>query len=272
MQSYSEMRFEDDGVSNDGRAGSEDREMKCILCKMCKAAHAKFDEKMNTWLYEQSNHVEIMERETDPAAVYEAYGHTDTADSFKQYLALAEGGSVWSMAAVGQMFHAGTGTTKDLVQAEKWLVRAYQAGSDYGLICLGCLFERTERSEKAQEVYRTGVARGFVPAMVYLAASYRRSHDWALRRHETLSLLENGRAAGDLFARHWLATAMARGWFGLRYIPEGFRRLPSIAHDMAALVADETSPPRGDTKTRPGFISRLAAQLWLVDATRHPAS
>jgi hypothetical protein len=243
--------------------------MKCILCKMCAATHAKLDKKMDAWLYEQSNRVEIIRRETDPAAVYKAYEQTDTAESFKQYLALAESGSVWSMAAVGQMFHAGTGTTKNLAQAEKWLVRAYQAGSDYGLICLGYLFERTERSEKAQEVYRTGSARGFVPAMIYLAASYRRSPDWAQRRHETLSLLENGRAAGELFARHWLTTAMVRGWFGLKYIPEGFRRLPSVARDMAALVAEETSTPQGDSKTRPSFISRLAAQLWLVDAAPH---
>jgi TPR repeat protein len=246
--------------------------MKCVLCTMCETARATFNKKMDAWLYAQSNNVEIMERETDPAAIYQAYEQTDPAESFRQYLALAERGSVWCVATVGQMFHTGTGTTQDLAQAEKWLVRAYEAGSDYGLICLGCLYERSERSEKAQEVYRAGVARGFVPAMVYLAASYRKSPDWAQRRHEALKLLEHGRAAGDLFARHWLTTAMVRGWFGLRYIPEGIRRLPGVAHDMAALVEDETSPSQGDSKTRPGFISRLAAQLWLVGATRHPAS
>jgi TPR repeat protein len=142
---------------------------------MCEAAHAKLDQKMDAWLYEQSNHVEVMEKEANPDAVYEAHYQTDRSESFKQFLVLAESGSVWSMAAVGQMFHAGTGTAEDLVQAETWLTRAYQAGSDYGLICLGCLFERTGQSEKAQDVYRTGAARGFVPAMVYLAASYRRS-------------------------------------------------------------------------------------------------
>jgi TPR repeat protein len=246
--------------------------MKCVLCTICETARATFDKKMDAWLCAQSNNVEIMERETDPSAVYQAYEETDPAKSFRQYLALAEKGSVWSMATVGQMLQTGTGTEQDLSQAEKWLVRAYQAGSDYGLICLGCLYERSERSEKAQEVYRAGVARGFVPAMVYLAASYRKSPDWAQRRHEALKLLEDGRAAGDLFARHWLTTAMVRGWFGLRYIPEGIRRLPGVAHDMAALLEDDTSPSQGDSKTRPGFVSRLAAQLSLVGATRHPAS
>jgi len=48
--------------------------------------------------------------------------------------------------------------------------------------------------------------------------------------------------------------------------------LPSVSHDMAALLEDDTSPSQGDSKTRPGFVSRLAAQLSLVGATRHPAS
>src|ERR1700730_6323400 len=153
--------------------------MKCVLCTICETARATFNKKMDAWLHARSHNVEIMEGETDPAAIYQAYEQTDPAESFRQYLALAEKGSVWCMATAGQMFHTGTGTTQDLAQAEKWLVRAHQAGSDYGLICLGCLYERSERSEKAQEVYRAGVARGFVPAMVYLAASYRRSADWA---------------------------------------------------------------------------------------------
>jgi TPR repeat protein len=239
---------------------------------MCEAWRATFNKKMDAWLYAQSNNIEIMERETEPEAICQAYEQTDPAESFRQYLTLAERESVWCMAAVGQMFQTGTGTTQDLTQAEKWLVRAYQAGSDYGLICLGCLYERSERSEKAQEVYRAGVARGFVSAMVYLAASYRRSPEWTQRRHEMLKLLEQGRAGGDLFARHWLTTAMVRGWFGLRYIPEGIRRLPGVAHDMAALVEDETSPSQAESKTRPGFVSRLAAKLWLVGATRLPVS
>jgi TPR repeat protein len=246
--------------------------MKCVLCAICETTRATFNKKMDAWLHAQSNNVEVMERETDPEAILQAYEQTDLVKSFRQYLALAEKGSVWGMAAVGQMFQTGTGTTQDWAQAEKWLVRAYQAGSDYGLICLGWLYEQSERSEKAQEVYRAGVARGFVPAMVYLAASYRKSADWAQRRQETLKLLEHGRAAGDLFARHWLTTAMVRGWFGLWYIPEGVRRLPGVAHDVAALVEDETSTLQGDSKTRPGFVSRFAAHLSLVGATRHPAS
>jgi TPR repeat protein len=242
--------------------------MKCVLCEMCEATRAALKKKESARFRAQSNSIEIMERETDAGAIHQAYSllRTDPAESFRQYLTLAEQGSVWSMAIVGQMFQSGTGTARDLAQAEKWLHRAYQAGgSDYGMIWLGVLYEHSKQFAKALEVYRSGVERGFVPAMIRFAACYRNCPDWAQRRREVLTLLERGPAADDLFARQWLASAMLRGWFGPRLIPEGIRRLRGVARDMAKLLEDESMP-------RPGFFSRLAAQLWLVGATRHPVS
>jgi hypothetical protein len=46
----------------------------------------------------------------------------------------------------------------------------------------------------------------------------------------------------------------------------------SVARDMADLVKDETTMVQRDSKTRSRFFSLLAAQLWLLGATRHPAS
>jgi hypothetical protein len=65
---------------------------------------------------------------------------------------------------------------------------------------------------------------------------------------------------------------MTRGWFGLRRIPDGIRLVFSTAEDMANLVKDETAMSPSERKTGPGFFNRLAAQLWLMDATRRPAS
>jgi hypothetical protein len=66
--------------------------MKCILCKICEANAAMFWEKHLAWLEAQSNNVAIMEREADPLLVYQAYDllKTDPAESFRQFLALAE--------------------------------------------------------------------------------------------------------------------------------------------------------------------------------------
>jgi TPR repeat protein len=248
--------------------------MKCVLCKICQARQAILNEKFFAWLDAQTNSVLIMEREADPASIYQAHDllKTDPAESFRRYLALAEQGSVWSMANVGQLFENGTGTARDLTQAEKWYLRAYEAGSDYGLIWLGHLYQQTRQYEKAQEVFRNGVERGFVPAMLRLASSYRNSPNWPQRLDEALTLLERGSAAGDLSARHYLAVGMTRGWFGLRRIPDGIRLVLSTAEDMANLVKDETAMAPSERKTGPGFFNRLAAQLWLLDATRRPAS
>src|SRR5579864_84308 len=121
--------------------------MECVLCKKCKARAEILDKKHFVWLEAQSNSVSIMEREADPQLVYQAHDleAIDPAASFKQYLALAEGGSVWSMGTVGYMLANGTGTARDLVQAEEWYLRAYKAGSDYALIWLGSLYQNSNR-------------------------------------------------------------------------------------------------------------------------------
>ena len=108
--------------------------VKCILCKICEARQAIFNEKFLAWLDAQTNSVAIMEREADPASIYQAHDllKTNPAESFRQYLALAEQGSVWSMATVGQLFENGTGTARDLAHAERWLLCAYEAGSGVG--------------------------------------------------------------------------------------------------------------------------------------------
>ena len=237
--------------------------MKCIFCGICDTSHAIFDKRQLAWLDAQKNSVAIMEREVDPALVYRAHDllETDPAESFRQYHALAENGSVWSMAAVGQMFALGTGTARDLLQAEKWYLSAYRAGSDSGLMLLGDLYQESGRYQKAQEVFRAGVDRGFAPAMLYLASTYRNSPDWPQRREESLALLERGAAAGDLFARRYLAGGMTRGWFGLRHIPNGVRLLFSTADEMADLINDETATTQTDTKVRPRLLGRLCGGM-----------
>jgi TPR repeat protein len=248
--------------------------MKCIVCKFCETNLEVLDKKLVAWFDTQTNNVAIMEREADPAAIHHAYDllKTDPAESFRQFLALAEGGSVWSMASVGNRFEHGLGIAPDLAQAENWYLRAYQAGSDYALIWLGDLYQKSKRYEQAQAVFRTGVERGFVPAMFRLAWSYWNSPDWPQRRDEAMALLERSAAAGDLSAKRFLAVAMMRGGFGLRHIPNGIRLLLSVAEEMADLGKDETATAPSDSKTRKGIFGGLAARLWLLGAARHPAS
>jgi hypothetical protein len=133
------------------------------------------------------------------------------------------------------------------------------------------LYQKLKRYEQAQAVFRTGVERGFVPAMFRLAWSYWSSPDRPQRRDEVMALLERGAAAGDFSAKRFLAAAKTRGRFGLRHIPDGIRLMLNVADEMANLGKDETAMARSDSETRKGIFSGFAARLWLLGAARHPS-
>jgi TPR repeat protein len=238
--------------------------MKCIFCKICEERLAVLDRKQLEWLEAQSNNVAIMEREADPQLVYQAHNllETDPAACFKQYLALAASGSVWSMATVGKLFESGEGTDQDLAQAEEWYLRAHGAGSDYALIWLGLLYLKLNRQDDAQDIFRTGVDRGFAPAMFYLAWSCWKSGDWLQKRGEAMSLLQRGAAAGDLTAQRFLVSSMLRGRFGLQHVSAGFRLLSKVANDEAKIIEDDQGTTEGSGGKPLGFFGRLAASFW----------
>lgn len=144
--------------------------MKCIFCKMCEIAKAALDKKERAWSLAQTNKSAMLEREADPERLQQAHDllKTDPAQGFKEYLALAEQGSVWSMVSVGVACEIGTGTPADLARAEIWYRRAHEGGSDEGLLWLGRLYLQSRRYAQAEQVYRAGVERGFVPAMFRL--------------------------------------------------------------------------------------------------------
>ena len=243
--------------------------MKCILCKMCEAVHAALNAKLLAWLNEHMNSVVIWEHETDHDRISHAHSllKTDPIHAFKEYLALAEQGSVWSMANVGTLFQRGIGTPADLIQAEKWYRRACEGGSDDGLMWLGYLYANSRQYAKAEEVFKTGVERGRLPAMLRLAWVYSKSPDWRQKRDEALALLERASAAGDLSAKNFLANAVMRGWFGLRRIPEGVRLMFKVSDEMAELIKDdELLAPKTDSNARLGFFGSLVRRYSLTFA------
>ncbi len=235
--------------------------MKCILCKMCEAAKVAIKKKALAWLDARKNTGEMWDREVDHERIEYAHSlvKTDPAQCFKEYLALAESGSLWSASCLGAAFEAGIGTGRDLVQAEKWYRRAYEGGSDDALIRLGALYVRSRQYAKAEEVYRRGAERKWAPAMYRLAFIYTKCPGWRRRRAEARALLDRAAAAGDISAKKFLADTMIRGWFGLRHIPEGFRLGFSVANEMVELIKDEELPTP-DMNARPGlsgYLSRL---------------
>jgi TPR repeat protein len=248
--------------------------MKCVLCKMCEAAEVAIMKKAHSWLDAQKNTEEMWDRE--PVQVQKRIEHAhglweiDPAQYFKEYMALAErDGSPWSAICLGAAFEAGVGTECDLAQAEKWYRRAFEGGSDEALIRLGALYVESQQYAKAEEVYRRGAERNWAPAMYRLASVYAKRPDWRRRRDEARTLLERAGAADDILAKRFLAGAMVRGWFGVRYIPEGFRLASSVADEMVELIKNE-EPVTPVTTARPGF-SGYFSRLCPFVANRIPA-
>jgi hypothetical protein len=244
--------------------------MKCIFCKICEERISILNRKQIEWFAALSDNRAFVECEADAQRLSRAYDllKIDPTKSFESFLTLAESGSVWSMAMIGKLFEDGEGTKRDLVQAEAWYTRAYQAGSDYGLIWLGLFYMHTNRLKDAVDVFGAGVERGFAPAMYYLAWAYWKSNNWPEKRDEAMSLLQRGFAAGDLGAGRFLTYSMIRGRFGLKHVMAGFRLVNKIANDEAKVIEDYKVTMEGSGNKRPGLFSRLAASLWTASQTR----
>jgi TPR repeat protein len=205
------------------------------------------------------NAYDIWQRESDPDKLVQinALVKTDPVQAFKQYLGLAEQGSVWSMQWVGWAFETGTGTAQDSTQAEKWYRRSFEAGSDEGLLQLGRLYIKSGQYAKAEEIYRTGVERHWVPAMLRLAWIYSKAADWPAKREMTLKLLQRASGEGDLGAKDFLAQKMIRGWFGWSRIPSGVRLLYQVANDFGELLKEDERFIGKSSKKPLGFFGRF---------------
>ena len=92
-----------------------------------------------------------------------------------------------------------------------------------------------------------------------LALAYAKFPGWRSRRDEAQTLLERAAAAGDIYAKRDLASSMAWGWYGVRYIPEGFRLMISGTNEMVELIKNEdlVTPDKSARLEISGYFSRL---------------
>ena len=149
----------------------------------------------------------------------------DPEAGLPKLIALAELGSIPAMTLAGWAYHAGKGVAADPVKAEYWHWRAIEGGSQPSQLQLGWIYTQTRNYPRCEEVYKAGVAQNWGPAMFYLGRIMLRQRLTKTRLNEARSLLERASALEDLGAQAMLAAFSARGRFGLRYIPRGFRQL-----------------------------------------------
>ncbi len=153
---------------------------------------------------------------------------------------------LWSMIQVGYAYEAGLGISRDRAQAEKWYLKAYEEGSDFGLLRSSILAFRRGDEDSARAILREGVSRGLTKAMTAFAGmelSLSRTEEARIRARQ---LYEQAIASGDFPAKMAFARAMARGRFGLQLIPTGMRSLLATAKEVGAIIDARTQAPSPD--------------------------
>jgi len=204
---------------------------------------------LQKWEYAQGNDWELLDADPlkDAAKASATLVDTSPDEGFARLLDLANRGSLFSMNYVAWCYGAGMGVAKDQDQAQAWSQRAYEGGSDRGLLDHGAYLVSTGRSDEAEKVYEAGWARGFAPAVYRLARIRLKATLPLAKRLAWKPSLEWAAAAGHPAARFVLSKYLLRGWFGVRGIPRGVMLL--CAH-FAAIFRDDEDRVITDPKFR----------------------
>ena len=177
------------------------------------------------WDYAQANDSVIWEDDTDIEGLIEAetLSKRDQNAGFRQFLALAEAGSVWAMDKVGHCYHSGRGVAADAALAEHWYRLSFDAGCTRALLDLGAVLASRGDFAGAEAVYGRGAADDWPPALFWLAVYQMKQSDSRATLDRARPLLERAMAKGSPAAQWVLGWLLLRGRFGLRDIPRGFK-------------------------------------------------
>jgi TPR repeat protein len=175
---------------------------------------------LKEWEFAQANDWEVLEADPFKDELKASFEGTPE-EEFAHLLHFANLGSVHCMNRVAWRYAVGKGVTEDLDQAQAWYGRAYEGGSDRGLLEYGEYLVWRDRIEEAAKVYEAGWQRDFVPAVYRLIRLRLRSTLPLKQRLAWRSSLEWAAAAGHPAARYLLSKYLLRGWFGVGGIPRG---------------------------------------------------
>lgn len=228
-----------------GRTSAKLRLMAGFACKWLQSKlglaqfRAEQAELLTKWEFAQANDWDVLDADPFKDELKAALA-TSPEEGFARLLDFANRGSVYSINHVAWRFAVGSGAPKDLDQAEAWYRRAYEGGSDRGMLEYGAYLVSQGRAGEAEKVYEAGWQRGFVPAVYRLIRIRLRPTLPLAERLAWRPSLEWAAGAGHPAARYMLSKYLFRGWFGLRGIPKGVRLI--CAHLSAVLRGDEDQP------------------------------
>jgi TPR repeat protein len=126
---------------------------------------------------------------------------------------------------VAWCYHRGEGVAADVAESEAWFQRAFEGGSQRGLLEYGSLNWWRGDLDKCEAIFSVGAANGWAPAQYWLAKVRVRKSRTRATLWEVRPLLEGAIANGSPAAKWFLGYYIGRGWYGLRAIPSGLKLL-----------------------------------------------
>ena len=163
----------------------------------------------------------------------------DPSRAFALRRELAEQGAAESMLRLAWAYWQGQGTVVDKIAAERWYRRACESNEETvkrqaNYYC-GVLLEEQQRYAEAYEMFSSGAALEYAPALLRLGRLYLKGRGVSRDRNRAMTLYEQAAARGNLVAKSSLGFQWMRGRGGLKNIIPGARLWMQAVGEIAAI-------------------------------------
>jgi len=163
----------------------------------------------------------------------------DPVRALGMFQELAEQDDSYAMLRLAWAYWQGQGTPVDKIAAERWYRRAYESNKETvkrqaNYFC-GVLLEEQQRYAEAYEMFSSGAALDYAPALLRLGRLYLKGHGVARDRNRAMTLYEQAAARGNLVAKSSLGFQWMRGRRGLKKIIPGARLWMQATGEIAAV-------------------------------------
>jgi TPR repeat protein len=206
-----------------------------MACRLCVWLCDRFCPRKPTFWSESRQWEEAYSQEWEPwdetverrtrAAEAAKLVESDPEAALELFIELADEGSIFAMRWLGTLYHGRHGIVRNLECAEEYFRRGLSAGSWISTLGYAQLLYRRGAHDKWQSTLADGVDKGFIPSFFWQALYTYRLNPSRRVAEEVRPLMLKAAEAGHPGAEAMLAIWTARGKFGLRKIPEGFRML-----------------------------------------------
>lgn len=155
---------------------------------------------------------------------------SEPANAFAELATLSHEGHPPSMVRLAHCYQYGIGTHPDIVLAEAWYRRAFEAGSGRAkrraLYYLGRLYLVQNDFHKARDMFAVGAELNDPPALYQLGRLYWFGRGLKSQPSEARVLFERASKLGHLLARRNLAIMLLSGRFGVFNFVKGLCMFP----------------------------------------------